>query len=781
MNKKLIGLFAVLTFSTVVVAQGNYAQDKSKLTPKEALQIADRYYGEGQFYTAADLYRQYLEKKTDDPYATFWLAMSLNFARDYKGAETAFNSFYSLSAENKKDKGWQQEVRREYDEGRLYYGMILHRLGKYPEAKEQLSKFRGEYSNTDEAERKVVLTLAKRISNSCDSIQFVPKAKVKVVPLPAGVNHGYSETGAYGISDKELYYTSTGADELYEYVGNNELYTSIYKVTKKGQKWGTPQKIDFKINEPGYFNCDGKFNKDKTRFYFSRCIERERDIPLCNLFWCPVNKGVFGAPERLPDNVNHQDSYSSWQPAVRATKNKNQEYIYFVSDRPGGVGGYDIWYTMRTNGSEYTEPALAQGYTNTAGDEVSPYWDDSTQTLYFSSNGHTGFGGFDVFRTRQVSEGKVKKWTAVENLGKPLNSGADDLFYTVAPDLTWGYFTSNREGSIPLNGISTASDDIYTWENFQYAVSGSVKREGTNEEVTTATPGKYSLYKKTADGKKVLVGIDSTSTGGNYFFKLDPDADYEVVVDKPGFLAVTESISTKGIEGEDTLQQNFTVNKDAYQIIGDLYEDGKPDTKVFGPATVIVYETFADGQERMLQESSVSPKMFQYSVKVPTDKTYKVLIRREGYFAGFTTASTKNLPTEVEEIRKDIGLKKLELNKEYKMSNILYEFGKAVLSKSSESVLDTLYGIMVDNPSFVVELSAHTDAVGSDANNLRLSQARAQSCVDYLISKGVNKKRLVPVGYGETRPIAPNNNEDGSDNPDGRTLNRRTEFKILKM
>ena len=96
-------------------------------------------------------------------------------------------------------------------------------------------------------------------------------------------------------------------------------------------------------------------------------------------------------------------------------------------------------------------------------------------------------------------------------------------------------------------------------------------------------------------------------------------------------------------------------------------------------------------------------------------------------------------------------------------------------------MLDTLYDILRENPSFVIELASHTDGKGSDPYNLRLSQARAQSCVDYLIKKGIDRHRMNPVGYGMRKPIAPNKNEDGSDNPDGRALNRRTEFKIVKM
>ena len=95
--------------------------------------------------------------------------------------------------------------------------------------------------------------------------------------------------------------------------------------------------------------------------------------------------------------------------------------------------------------------------------------------------------------------------------------------------------------------------------------------------------------------------------------------------------------------------------------------------------------------------------------------------------------------------------------------------------------LDTLVGILHDNPKIKVELASHTDSVGSDAYNLRLSQARAQSCVDYILSKGISEERIYPKGYGKRKPVAPNSLPGGKDNPAGRQLNRRTEFTVMKI
>ena len=114
------------------------------------------------------------------------------------------------------------------------------------------------------------------------------------------------------------------------------------------------------------------------------------------------------------------------------------------------------------------------------------------------------------------------------------------------------------------------------------------------------------------------------------------------------------------------------------------------------------------------------------------------------------------------------------------VKNIYYEYDKYALLDSSKIVIDTtMFKILMENSDIIIEIGSHTDAIGSDAYNQKLSQKRAQSVVNYLIGKGIARKRLQAKGYGEKQPIAANKNADGSDNPEGRQMNRRTEFRII--
>ncbi|MBS1623753.1 MAG: OmpA family protein [Bacteroidetes bacterium] len=748
------------------------------LTKNATLKLADRYYAESTFYTAAENYKLYLTKKPDDRYARYWLAMALYQARDYKGSEEAFAAFYAIKPSGKKKETAETFAKQDkefFKLGHLYYGMALHRNGKYDEAQAELRKFRNTYYTTDPAEEAALIRLAKLETEGCDTARAAIKAKIKITRLGEGINNPYTQAAPFLIDADHLMYTSLDQKELVTYDDiKNKQYTSIYVSTRDGKNWpkGAPQPAT--LNEPKYFTGNGTYNEDRSRFYFTKCLEMDDDRSLCNIFVSEVKNGKIGEAKRLPEGINFESKYTTTQPCVRRI-NEFREAIYYATDREGGKGGLDIWYTIRKSSGEFIAPQPVKGKINTVGDEVTPFFDDSTQTLYFSSDGLPGFGGFDVFRSK-VKEDDDYSYEDPVNMGKPLNTGADELYYTRAKDETYGFLTSNREGSVPLAGISTASDDIYYWENLHFAVEGDVTKK--NDPLANMTGARFNLYVIKDNGKKELVSIDSTGKNGSYFFNLSPDKDYEVEVEKPGFLPTTTALTTKGLNDEDTLSKKLQVAKDAFIVYGKIYEDDSARMPAIMNASLLVYE-LRDGRELLFRELTARDSM--YVTVLPTEKDFKILARKEGFFAGNTRLSTRGLSPNVDSLRADIKLKRVIVNKEYKLSNILYEFDKATLTEGSKKVLDTLYDIMRENPTFEIELSSHTDGKGSDPYNLRLSQARAQSCVDYLIKKGIDRHRMNPIGYGMRRPIAPNKNEDGSDNPEGRALNRRTEFKIVKL
>ena len=137
------------------------------------------------------------------------------------------------------------------------------------------------------------------------------------------------------------------------------------------------------INDPKLSSGNGAFNKEGSRFYFTKCMEMDDDRSLCNLFVADYSNGKFSNVSRLPEPINEKEKSTSTQPTVK-TSEDGMDLVYFVSNREGGVGGDDIWYFIRTQGGEFKGPKLLKGGINTTGDERTPYYDDSLKTLYFS-------------------------------------------------------------------------------------------------------------------------------------------------------------------------------------------------------------------------------------------------------------------------------------------------------------------------------------------------------------------------------------------------------------
>jgi len=804
--KKILALTvsALLLSSPVLFAKKLIAPDKQVSVE---LKLGDMDYSQSYFYTAAEHYRDVVRQDSANRYGNFGLAMSLYQSRDYVNAELFFRQFYNIKpGEKANTKKWEEEDKKIFNKGEYYFGQVLHRNGLYDEAEQHLNKFIQSYVPKDTSDN--LKKLAALEIAGCEFAKTGPKAKVKFYNAGPGVNRAYNEGAPFAISENEIYYSSLkgNSDSLIFVNGKNvkpiyEIKHSIYD----GTLWSTGQAVANKdINSDGYNSGNGAFNQTLTRFYFTKCLDVDDERSLCNIYVADYNNGQFSNVTRLPEPVNAKEKYTSTQPTVRSADD-GTELVYFSSDRPGGSGGMDLWFTTRLANGEFKPPVNLKSV-NTAGDEVTPYFDDSTKTLYFSSNGLPGYGGYDIFK---VTENPDLSWTAPENLGKPLNTGADELYYSRGLSQTNGFLVTNRVGGVPLNGIKTASDDIYFWTNFRFAVEGkAMKEDGT--PLTNAT---FKLYKKMPDGSKVLVSVQdgppgtahapgsnaaalsniggkpssttstdksggnptaaNTGSSGSYFFKMDPETDYVVEVDREGFQPKLENVTTKGLPDEDTIKDNIFTHKAMYTVKGLVTEEGKMDG--LSDVSVELIEVSPNGMQKTNNLMKSNP---YYTFDLDMDKNYKIVLRKEGYFAKTTDLSTSGLGN-IDTIRKDLAIAKLELNKSYTLQNVLYEFGKSTLTENSKAVLDNLYQILVENPSFIIELSSHTDGIGSDEGNMKLSQARAESCVAYLISKGVAKDRMVAKGYGKSKPKVPNTTEDGKDDPAGRAINRRTEFQII--
>lgn len=326
-------------------------------------------------------------------------------------------------------------------------------------------------------------------------------------------------------------------------------------------------------------------------------------------------------------------------------------------------------------------------------------------------------------------------WTAPKSLGKKINlPDYNEMSPFIASDGKTLYFSSDRPGGIGENDIwmSKRLDDSWTkWSD------------------------------------PVNLGRPINTELSEAFFTLDAGGEYAYLTSSDGAFGGSDIVRVKLLERE---KPNPVV-----LVSGNVYN-----AKTKEPLTAsLIYETLPDGTE--VGNGVSSPIDGSFKMVLPYDKNYSIRASADKFFA---ISENLNLDSLVKagykEIHKDLYLAPIEIGQVFRLNNVFFDFDKYTLRPESFVELDRVVGFLNEYPNIEIEMSAHTDNKGSDEYNMKLSDNRARSVREYILSKGIAATRIISQGYGETKPVADNNNDDGTDNPEGRQLNRRVEFKILK-
>ncbi len=267
---------------------------------------------------------------------------------------------------------------------------------------------------------------------------------VSVEPLSRAVNTRFSEYGGQLLADSTFLFTSMRTDRAAdnEFFFETNWYCSIYasRLLADGS-YAPAVSLGSRVNDRRVFNGSFCFEEHSNKLIFSRCARSGNGELHCSLWetMCEQKHGRehWNKPERLPQAVN-LPGYSSMHPWL-VYASPQEQVLYFVSDRPGGQGGLDIWYVICNKG-RYGEPVNLGTAVNTEGNEVTPFYDTTQETLYFSSDEHLGIGGYDIF----WCPGALSQWGEVSNMGVPFNSEYNDYYFALNQDGNSGCFSSNR-------------------------------------------------------------------------------------------------------------------------------------------------------------------------------------------------------------------------------------------------------------------------------------------------------------------------------------------------
>ncbi len=313
--------------------------------------------------------------------------------------------------------------------------------------------------------------------------------------LNASVNSSYSEKSPMLKNDSLLIFASVYSDSLIEEKaiepGKKKNKNQFFKAVMTDGVWKGEGLYDDLMNSSEVDVANGALHLKSPYIYYTRCaiVSGKRK---CDLY--KIRKGGSEPAAILPEPINHS-KYSTTQPALGTDKNGSL-ILYFVSDRDGGRGRTDIWYaTYDSITTSFVNPQNAGSKINTRMDEATPFFEDRTRALYFSSNGWPGMGGFDIFK----NIGSDKEWGEVKNVGYPLNSPADDLYYILNSKRDGGFLTSNRDGGFSIKHPNCC-DDIYEFKH-KAPVSSVLEVEVQGFETMLDSLGEplVSLYLSSAD------------------------------------------------------------------------------------------------------------------------------------------------------------------------------------------------------------------------------------------------------------------------------------------
>ncbi|MBS1680485.1 MAG: PD40 domain-containing protein [Bacteroidetes bacterium] len=592
-----------------------------------------------------------------------------------------------------------------------HYGLAFDKaIDFYSRYKNKLTK-KPDYGGKDKIDMKEVDLSISQCKNGKEFL--ADPQPFAITNIGGRINSEFEDYGPVLNADEtEIIFTTRRRDgNTYENVGDdNKPYEDVFISDKSGSQWSGAKNIGPPVNT-NYNESNLALSPDGQKLFIYR-DENGGDI-----FESTKNgNGTWSEPTPLPGIINSSFRESS----VTVTADGNT--LYFASDRPGGFGGSDIYVCTKDSKGEWSRVKNLGTVINTNLDEDGPFISFDTKTLYFSSEGHKGMGGFDIFKTTLINADK-NEWSEPENMGYPINSPDNDAFFTSSKDGKRWYYSTVREDGMGYDDIYiiTAVDEV---KKPEVAVKEPVKEEPVKEEV-----------KQPVKEEPVKVAVQEP-------VKEEPKKEPVKVEPKKPILPIKYVVTVIDASTKQPLDAKVRMQ-------------GAKDKVVVGSV------------ER-------SEGVTEFAIKSTLSKEYRISVERDGYIFQNIKAKIAGATTDEKSIAKTIEMRKIVVGEVSILRNIYFDFSKATFRTESYNELNKLEAMMKQNQNLKVEISGHTDFVGSAKFNKSLSKRRADAVRSFLTSKGVDPRRVKAVGYGEEKPIASNDDER-----EGRELNRRVEFKVL--
>jgi len=726
---KTIRILTFICFSLLFISDIN-AQVINPV--KSLIKKADKYFDRDAYGIAASLYLEVLQKEDDNNDIKLKLAECYRLLNQPEEAEYIYRQFMDNSFFiDAQDPAYK-----------YYFGLVLEQNGKYSEAREWFELYKEVAPDDKRVQNKLI-----NIENI--AIHYQDSAKYEIEGLRINSSKSdfaprFFRNGIVFVSDRKPPYIEDGIynpDSIYY----RELYYS--EILSDGTQ-KSPTLFYQDLND-GFHKGPVTFYNNEKNMVYTRASRSGLGLDKFSLYFAKQAVDNDEWIEKRAYVFNGKNNYFN---VMHPSLNQQGTVLYFASDMPGGFGGTDLYVSVLDENGKWSEPQNLGARINTSEAEIFPYITDNN-TLYFSSRGHGGLGGLDIY---EVNLNEVEG--EVQNLGFPINSNKNDFAITFDKRGYTGYFSSNRD-----NG--EGGSDIYRFKKNIY-INGKV----TDTNTGLSIPNAYVILAEKNTGK--IVG-NTTDELGNYRIQLDIDASYLVTIMKDGYTTKNASkISTFG-NFENNLNKNIDFNIERDELIVKGYVKNKDTGLPIEGAFATLYDT------RALKEHIVQTRVDgSYIFKLEPENVYQLSIELRGFFTKKQEIDTFE-PEQVT-FTEDFKLKSVVPNLPFLLESTTYNTNKGDIAPENEDELDALALFLKAYPKFNVEVRVHTDAIGNATNNLNVSEDRASYVRYHLIKKGVNPNRISTIGYGEQFLL--NGCYDTSDCEESEIkLNRRVEVIFTKQ
>lgn len=536
-----------LSFLFLLILAIGFQQLSAQPMSIDKLDAANKELAKQEYYTALEWYLEAYEDGEDNIQENVDvihnIAMLYSTLRNYRKSASWYKK---LIKEDKNSK---------YPNANYHLGYALKIDEKYDESNAAFDAF---IASTSDATMKKMAEIQKA---GIKLAQTLPAADEEIIvenKTTRAFNSGYTEWSPFYANEGEMYYTSLKSDKVVYRKG--EHFIRMYKSSKNGEDWGEGQLLSEVINKKGAHIGNVTMSDDRNYMYFTQTTRKGDALESSRIYVSKKEGANWGEPVEVA-GIN-DDAYMSKQPAFGKVNGKDA--LFFASNMPGGQGGWDIYVSVLKSPTA-GEPAISLGTdVNTIGDDETPFYKDDQ--LYFASTGHPSIGGYDIF----VADQKGVKWDNVENLGKSINTEADELYFVLDQEGYHGFLVSNRKGakSIEQNSTfdkedswKTSGDDIFQVE--------FPKPVFANLDVRVFDQNNKPVNGVTIELKEVgkAKGEAKTNPRGNKFeFPLDLEKDYEIIATRDCFDGRKEKISTKAITDSKTFVTEFVLTSNPPKI-----------------------------------------------------------------------------------------------------------------------------------------------------------------------------------------------------------------------